>query len=369
MFPAAEEYGIDIEVSDAAVERLLSVTPADVEAAPALTYSRNVFLPLTTACRYTCTYCTYYDVPGEATLMSPEEIRTQLRMGADAGCTEALFTFGDKPDERYTEIHDQLAEWGHDSIVDYLYEACEMALDEGLLPHSNPGDLTEKEFERLREVNASMGVMLETTADVDAHSGGRRKTPGQRLNTIRAAGRTDVPFTTGVLVGIGESWRDRAESLLAIRELHERHGHIQEVIVQNVVPNERSDFEGPSLETLRRVVAMARVCLPEEVSVQVPPNLAPARDLLDCGIDDLGGVSPVTDDYINPDYSWPALQELHDIADAGGVPLSERLPVYERFLPESLDAAADWPWTAERVREALLAADDAGRRYRSLLGE
>ena len=365
MFPAADEYDIDIQFSESDVERLLSVTPDDVDAAPALTFSRNIFLPLTTACRYTCTYCTYYDVPGQASLMSPEQVREQLRMGADAGCTEALFTFGDKPDARYTEIHDQLDEWGYDSIVDYLYEMCELALEEGLLPHSNPGDLTEPEFERLREVNASMGVMLETTADVDAHAGNRRKTPGQRLNTIRAAGRTRVPFTTGILVGIGETWRDRAESLLAIRELHERYGHVQEVIVQNVVPNERSDYEEPSLDTMRRVVAMARVCLPEEISVQVPPNLAPARDLLDCGIDDLGGVSPVTDDYINPDYEWPALQELHDIADEGGVPLGERLPVYGRFLPAS--PTGDSEWVAERIRASLAADDDAGRRYRSLV--
>ncbi|WP_224448836.1 7,8-didemethyl-8-hydroxy-5-deazariboflavin synthase subunit CofG [Haloprofundus salilacus] len=386
MFPAADEYDVDIAVDDAEVERLLSVTPDDADAAPALTYARNVFLPLTTACRYTCTYCTYYDVPGQATLMSPKDIRETLRMGADAGCTEALFTFGDKPDARYEVIHDQLDEWGYDSILDYLYHACEIALEEGLLPHSNPGDLTESEFERLREVNASMGVMLETTADVSAHSGTRRKTPGQRLNTIRAAGRANVPFTTGLLVGIGETWRDRAESLLAIRELHERHGHVQEVIVQNVVPNERSDYETPSVETMRRVVAMARVTLPEEVSVQIPPNLSPARELLDCGVDDLGGVSPVTDDYINPDYGWPALEELRDIAAGAGVPLRERLPVYERFLPSDLggdggnahddvtersvlSAAAGTEWLSTRIHAALRADDDAGRRYRALLSE
>ncbi|WP_224333944.1 7,8-didemethyl-8-hydroxy-5-deazariboflavin synthase subunit CofG [Haloprofundus halobius] len=384
MFPAADEYDVDIAVDDAEVERLLSATPEDVDAAPALTYARNVFLPLTTACRYTCTYCTYYDVPGQATLMSPADIRETLQIGADAGCTEALFTFGDKPDARYEAIHDQLDEWGHDSILDYLYRACEIALDEGLLPHSNPGDLTEPEFERLREVNASMGVMLETTADVQAHSGTRRKTPGQRLNTIRAAGRAGVPFTTGLLVGIGEAWRDRAESLLAIRKLHERHGHVQEVIIQNVVPNERSDYETPSVETMRRVVAMARVALPEEVSVQVPPNLSPARDLLDCGVDDLGGVSPVTDDYINPEYEWPALRELRDIADDGGVPLRERLPVYERFLPPDVgrddrdggddrtveaSTLAETEWLSPRIRAAIRADDDAGRRYRALLTE
>ncbi|MES3160388.1 MAG: 7,8-didemethyl-8-hydroxy-5-deazariboflavin synthase subunit CofG [Halorubrum sp.] len=336
MFAAADEYGIRIDIDEQAVQRLLSVTPADVDPADQLSFARNVFVPLTTACRYTCTYCTYYDVPGEASVLSPEEIRERCRTGADAGCTEALFTFGDEPDDRYTAIHDQLARWGFDTIHDYLYRACEIALEEGLLPHSNPGDLTESQFRRLRAVNASMGVMLETTAEVDAHSGSRRKTPGQRLNTIRAAGRQGVPFTTGILVGIGEDWRDRAESLLAIRALHERHDHVQEVIVQNVVPNERSDFPKPDLDTMRRVVAMARAALPPEVSVQVPPNLSPAGELVDCGIDDLGGVSPVTDDYINPQYAWPALDELRDVADGAGVPLVERLPTHDRYLPAAL---------------------------------
>ena len=375
VFAAAEAYGIDLSIDAARVERLLSVTPADVEPADRLTFARNVFVPLTTACRYTCTYCTYYDVPGEASLLSPEEVRERCRVGADAGCTEALFTFGDEPDDRYTAIHAQLDEWGFDSVHDYLYRACEIALEEGLLPHSNPGDLTEAQFAALREVNASMGVMLETTADVDAHSGGRRKTPGQRLNTIRAAGRQGVPFTTGILVGIGEDWRDRAESLLAIRELHERHGHVQEVIVQNVVPNERSDFAKPDLSTMRRVVAMARAALPPEISVQVPPNLSPAADLVDCGIDDLGGVSPVTDDYINPAYEWPDLDGLRAVADAGGMPLRERLPTYARYLPGDIRPAgvdaAPAPtdrdaWIPPAVRERIRASDVHGRRLRGV---
>lgn len=375
MFTAADEYGIDLSIDAERVERLLSVTPADVDPAERLTFARNVFVPLTTACRYTCTYCTYYDVPGEASLLSPEEVRERCRVGADAGCTEALFTFGDDPDDRYTGIHETLDEWGFDSVHDYLYRACEIALEEGLLPHSNPGDLTEAQFASLREVNASMGVMLETTADVDAHSGGRRKTPGQRLNTIRAAGRQGVPFTTGILVGIGEGWRDRAESLLAIRELHERHGHIQEVIVQNVVPNERSEFAKPELETMRRVVAMARAALPPEVSVQVPPNLSPAADLVDCGIDDLGGVSPVTDDYINPAYEWPDLDGLRAVADAGGMPLRERLPTYARYLPDDLRPAGVDPappptdrdaWIPATVRDRIRAGDVHGRRLRGV---
>jgi FO synthase subunit 1 len=358
--PGTAEYDIHIAFDDAEVEALLSVTPDDVSPAPELTYAKNVFIPLTTACRYTCTYCTYFDPPGEASLMSPEEIRRTCRQGADSGCTEALFTFGDDPDDRYTAIYDRLNDWGHDSIHSYLREACEIAIEEGLLPHSNPGDQTREEMALVADVNASMGVMLETTADVDAHAGSRRKNPGQRLATIRTAGELGVPFTTGLLVGIGESWRERAESLLAIREMHERYGHVQEVIVQNVVPNERSTFERPDVGTMRRVVAMARVALPEEISVQVPPNLSPTRDLLDCGVDDLGGVSPVTDDYINPEYEWPALRELEDIADGAGVPLRERLPVYERFLDGE-------GWVSERIRDAIAGEDEAGERYRAVL--
>ncbi|WP_436911192.1 7,8-didemethyl-8-hydroxy-5-deazariboflavin synthase subunit CofG [Halosimplex marinum] len=378
MIPGADEYDVTVDPDPAEVERLLSVTPADVAAADELTFARNVFVPLTTACRYTCTYCTYYDPPGQAELMSPEDVREVVRTGADAGCTEALFTFGDDPDDRYTAVHEQLAEWGHDSIHTYLREVCEIAIEEGLLPHANPGDQTREQMATVADVNASMGVMLETTADVQAHGGPRAKNPGQRLNTIRTAGELGVPFTTGILVGIGEEWADRAESLLAIRELHDRYDHVQEVIVQPVRENERWTDGSPGVETLRRTVAMARAALPEEVSVQVPPNLAPVRDVVDCGVDDLGGVSPVTDDHVNPDYKWPALRELEDIADYADVPLSERLPVYERFLPARLRSAgvdpADPPaeadrWVSARVADAIDADDDAGRRYRAVLSD
>ncbi|MFA9501874.1 7,8-didemethyl-8-hydroxy-5-deazariboflavin synthase subunit CofG [Natrinema sp. H-ect1] len=378
MVSGASEYGVDIAVEEGAVDDLLQVSPSDVDAPPALTFSRNVFVPLTTACRYTCTYCTYFDPPGQAELLSLEEVREICRRGADAGCTEALFTFGDDPDDRYTEIHAQLEAWGHDSIHTYLREACEVALEEGLLPHANPGDQTREQMAVVADVNASMGVMLETTAEVGAHAGPRRKVPGQRLRTLENAGELDVAFTTGILVGIGEDWRDRAESLLAIRELHERYDHIQEVIVQPVVENERWSGGSPDLATMRQVTAMARAALPEEISVQVPPNLAPAKDLIDCGVDDLGGVSPVTDDHINPEYTWPALRELEEIAASAGVPLGERLPVYERFLPAELrtdgfdgvladGADGDREWISAAIRAALEADDAAGGRYRSVL--
>lgn len=375
--PTRDETALDSDfdlADDAEITELLSVEPSDVEGPSELTFAKNVFVPLTTACRYTCTYCTYFDGPGQANIMSPEDVRELLRDGARVGCTEALFTFGDDPDDRYTEIHKQLDEWGYNSIHEYLRAVCEITLEEGLLPHSNPGDQTREQMELVADVNASMGVMLETTADVAAHAGPRQKTPEQRLNTIRTAGELSVPFTTGILVGIGEDWEDRAESLLAIRRLHERYGHIQEVIVQNVVPNERSRFERPSVQTMRRVVAMARVALPDEISVQVPPNLSSTRDLIDCGVDDLGGVSPVTDDYINPEYAWPAIQELQDIAEGAGVPLSERLPTYERYMPPELrtdgfdgTSAPGNDWLSDRIRQVLQADDEAGRRYRSVL--
>ena len=375
MIPGADEYDIDVSMTDAAVEELLSVTPDDVSPADELSFCRNVFVPLTTACRYTCTYCTYFDPPGEATLMSTAEVRETLRQGADAGCTEALFTFGDDPDDRYEAVHARLDEWGHDSIHDYLREVCEIALEEGLLPHANPGDQTREEMATVADVNASMGVMLETTAEVQAHGGPRAKNPGQRLNTIRNAGELGVPFTTGILVGVGEDWTDRAKSLLAVREMHERYGHVQEIIVQPVVENERWCGGTPDVETLRRAVAMARYCLPDEVSIQVPPNLAPARDVVDCGIDDLGGVSPVTDDHINPDYEWPALRELEAVAEHADVPLAERLPVYERYLPADLRSddfggvPASGEWVSDRIRAALDADDPAGERYRAVLAD
>jgi FO synthase subunit 1 len=359
VIPGADEYEVDVTVRDADVETALAVTPADVEPADSLSYCRNVFVPLTTACRYTCTYCTYYDPPGQASLLSLEEVRDICRRGADAGCTEALFTFGDDPDDRYTAVHDQLADWGFDSIHDYLRAGCEVALEEGLLPHSNPGDQTRAQLATVADVNASMGVMLETTAEVQAHAGPRGKQPAQRLHTLDLAGDLGVPFTTGILVGIGEDWRDRAESLLAIRALHERHGHVQEVIVQPVRANERWRGGTPDLEAVRRVTAMARHVMPDEVAIQVPPNLVDARALVDCGIDDLGGVSPVTDDHVNPDYAWPALRELETVAAHAGVPLTERLPVYERFLGPGSDR-----WLSERIQRAIDSGRFADRRDR-----
>jgi len=336
---------LDYAFSRAEVKAALAITPEDIQAPDTLTYSKNLFLPLTTACKYTCAYCVYYDVPGQESLMSPQQVCDALERGALAGCREALFTFGDTPDGRYTGLYEQLKLWGYDSLHDYHLQACEWALERGLLPHSNPGDMQWVQMAELREVNASMGMMLETTAPLAAHAGKRRKTPGQRLQTLEYAGRLKVPFTTGLLVGIGESWEDRALSLLCLKRLHEAYGHLQEVIVQNVVPNRRWRQPGPSEQDMRRMVAMARGVLPAQVEVQVPPNLSPVEALLACGVGDLGGVSPVTDDFVNPDYKWPAIRRLETVASKHGKTLKERLAVYPQFINDA--------WLGSRLRHML----------------
>lgn len=336
---------LDYTFSRAEIDAALEVAPGQVSAPEVLTYSKNVFLPLTTACRYTCAYCVYYDVPGQERLMDPNAICGTLARGAAAGCKEALFTFGDTPDPRYDGLHRKLRALGHETLHSYHLQACRWALEAGLLPHSNPGDTTWAQLAELREVNVSMGVMLETTAPVAAHAGARRKTVGRRLQTLEYAGRLRVPFTTGLLVGIGEDWQDRALSLLCLKRLHEAHGHLQEVIIQNVVPNRRWRHPPLPLDALRRVVTMARAVLPPEVEVQVPPNLSPVERLLDCGVGDLGGVSPVTDDYINPDYKWPAVRRLATLTRRHGKRLQERLAVYPRFVDDG--------WLAPALRARL----------------
>jgi len=340
------------DVDDAEVESLLSVTPDDIDTPDEVTFARNVFLPLSTACVNSCDYCAFYDERGEANLMTPDEVRETLERGVRAGCTEALFSFGTRA-ETYPAIREELNALGYDDTLDYLYDCCVEALELGILPHTNAGVMTRDEIERLAEVNASMGLMLETTAKVEPHEGYATKQPKRRLRAIHDAGRAGIPYTTGILVGIGETERDRAESLLAIRDAHREHGHIQEVIIQNVVPNERSDFERPSLETMRKTVAMARVGLPDEVEAQIPPNLSTdLPSLVHAGAGDLGGVSAVTDDYINPDYDWPAVERLRDVADEADARLFERLPVYPRYVEDG--------WLSERVEETVAQTEKRG---------
>jgi 7,8-didemethyl-8-hydroxy-5-deazariboflavin synthase len=297
-----------------------------------ITFSRNVFIPLTRVCRNQCSYCSFRQTVSEGALMKPEEVEAILREGAQAGCTEALFTFGEHP-ELEPGFLPLLEQIGYPSIIDYCRDMCRRSIRAGLLPHTNAGVLSYTEMKRLAPFNASMGLMLETTADIPAHNKSPGKRPDLRLSMIANAGRLRIPFTTGILVGVGETAADRQNSLREIARLHRRYGHIQEVIIQNFCPREGMEMEhipGPDAETMRETVRMARRILPAEISVQVPPNLADAKDLIRDGAGDLGGISPLTIDYINPDHPWPEFSRLREIAQ--GFSLRERLCIYPSFI-------------------------------------
>jgi FO synthase subunit 1 len=297
-----------------------------------LTFSRNVFLPLTTVCRNRCDYCGFRTPVQEGCILAPDAVSGILRHGAATGCTEALFTFGERP-ELEPGFSGMLAALGYGSILDYCHGMCRQAIGMGLLPHTNAGVLSYGEMDRLREVNASLGLMLETTAEVPAHRNSPGKRPEERIRMMEDAGKLRIPFTTGILLGIGETMEDREESLMVISDLHRRFGHIQEVIVQNFCPKEGTPMArspGISMEEICVTICLARDLLPPDIAVQIPPNLADAASLIPCGVDDLGGVSPVTPDYINPEHPWPAVEELRGIA--GGVELRERLCIYPRFI-------------------------------------
>src|SRR5690348_10426221 len=309
-----------------------------------ITYSRKVFLPLTNLCRDYCGYCTFRRDPGDpgAHTMTPDEVLEVARAGGKLGCTEALFSLGDKPELLFPEMRDSLRHLGYKSTLHYLEAMCELVLRETtLLPHPNPGLLSAEWIARLAQVSPSMGLMLETAnaallASGAAHDNAPDKVPAKRLRTIEEAGKQAVPFTTGLLIGIGESPEDRVDTLLAIRELHERYGHIQEVIVQNFRAKPEipmAHWPEPSRGEMLRAVAVARLLLPE-VNIQAPPNLsAPYYDeLLDAGINDWGGVSPLTPDFINPEKPWPHVAQLQARTESRGYILRQRLPVYPEFL-------------------------------------
>jgi len=329
-----------------------------------ISYSRKVFIPLTKLCRDVCHYCTFAERPraGRPAYLSPEDVLTIARAGAAAGCTEALFTLGDKPELRYRAAREALAARGHATTIDYLREMCALVLEEtGLLPHLNPGVMTRAELAALRKVSASMGIMLESSSarlcePGGVHYGSPDKLPAVRLEMMRQAGELAVPFTTGILIGIGETRAERLESLAAIAELHRAHGHIQEVIVQNFRAKPKTKRAGapePDLEDLLWSIAAARLILPAEVHVQAPPNLSPGvyEKLIGAGIDDWGGVSPVTPDHVNPEAPWPAIATLAERTASFGKILVPRLPVY----PAYAHAAQQWlaPDIATRVRRAI----------------
>ncbi len=336
-----------IRCSDDALPALLAAARAAKEnfKPGVVTYSRKVFLPLTNLCRDYCGYCTFRRDPGDpgAHTMSPEEVLAVAQTGEKMGCTEALFSLGDKPELLFPEMRDRLRHLGYKSTLHYLEAMCELVLREtSLLPHPNPGLLSAEWIARLAAVSPSMGLMLETTsrallAPGAAHDNAPDKEPAKRLRTIEDAGKQQVPFTTGLLIGIGETPGDRVDTVLAIRSLHERYGHIQEVIVQNfrAKPNiPMANVPEPSQGEMLRTVAVTRLLLPK-VNIQAPPNLnAPYyEELLDAGINDWGGVSPLTPDYINPEKPWPHLEQLRLRTESKGFELRQRLPVYPEFLP------------------------------------
>ena len=331
---------------DASPELLAAARAAKERFKPGvITYSRKVFIPLTNLCRDYCGYCIFRRDPGDpgAHTMTPDEVLAVAREGEKLGCTEALFSLGDKPELLFPEMRQTLRKLGYKSTLHYLEAMCELVLREtSLLPHPNPGLLSAAWVARLAAVSPSMGLMLETTntallAPGAAHDNAPDKVPAKRLRTIEDAGKQAVPFTTGVLIGIGESPEDRVDALLAIRDLQDRYGHIQEVIIQNfrVKPTiPMANWPEPSRGDMLRAVAVARLLLPD-VNIQAPPNLSAPyyEELIDAGINDWGGISPLTPDFINPEKPWPHLEQLSHRTEAKGQTLRQRLPVYPEFIP------------------------------------
>ena len=353
--------GADLEALMGVAGRVRDAGLADAGRPDTVTYSRKVFIPLTRLCRDRCHYCTFATVPGRlpAPFLSLDEVLDIARAGAALGCKEALFTLGDRPEERWDAAREWLDEAGYDSTLAYV-RACAVAVLEqtGLLPHLNPGVMSWAELQRLKPVAPSMGLMLETTADVPAHAGSPDKVPAVRLQVLEDAGRHAIPFTTGLLVGIGETARDRAETVFAIRAAHRRHGHVQEVIVQNFRAKDDTAMRSTpdaGMEDYLAAIAVTRVVMGPRMRVQAPPNLVDLAEtalLLRAGVDDWGGVSPLTPDHVNPERPWPQIEALTRATAAEGFVLRERLTAHPPYLTE--------PWLDPRLARhvAALAGPD-----------
>jgi len=328
-------------------------------------FSKKVFIPLTRLCRDVCHYCTFATSPRKlaSPYLSPDEVLAIARAGERAGCKEALFTLGDKPELRYAVAREALAQFGYDTTLAYLEAMCALVLREtSLLPHANPGVMTRDEVAKLRRVSVSQGLMLESSSarlcePGGVHHGSPDKAPALRLETLKHAGELAVPFTTGILIGIGETRRERIESLLAIRDLHERYGHIQEVIVQNFRAKPDTVLAGaaePDLDDLLWTIAVARLALGPAMNIQAPPNLSEDYGrLLDAGINDWGGVSPVTPDHVNPEKPWPQIEKLSHAASVRGRVLTERLAIYPEY---AIDASR---WLDAELRTPVLRSIDS----------
>ena len=324
-----------------------------------VTYSPKVFIPLTMLCRDKCGYCTFAQSPAHlpSPYLSTDEVLAIARSGAEVGCHEALFTLGEYPEERYPVAREWLDAHGYSSTVDYIVHVAQLVLDEsGLLPHVNAGALDRDALARLRTVSPSQGMMIESlNPDLPAHRGAPDKEPARRLATLEYAGELAIPFTTGILVGFGESRTDRIEALEAIAAAHQRHGHVQEVIIQNFVPKPGTLMRSAppcSIDDLVDAIGLARQILPAGVHVQAPPNLVDDPGvLLDAGIDDFGGISPVTRDHVNPERPWPHLDVLRQAVESRGMSLVPRLTVYPEY--------ANAQWVDPNVRFAVLDRSDA----------
>ncbi|MFZ9340476.1 MAG: 7,8-didemethyl-8-hydroxy-5-deazariboflavin synthase CofG, partial [Ilumatobacteraceae bacterium] len=338
----------------------------DLQYGARVTYSPKVFIPLTMLCRDKCGYCTFAQPPArlEQPYLSPEQVLTIAKRGAASGCHEALFTLGERPELRYDIAADWLRNNGYDSTVHYLHDMAKLVLDEtGLLPHANAGALYKDELAMLRRVSPSQGMMIETLRDdLECHRGAPDKVPQRRLDTLEFAGELRIPFTTGILVGIGESREDRIAALEAIAASHERHGHVQEVIVQNFLPKPRTGMQhDPACDGDEYLwsIAVARKILPPEIHLQAPPNLSDDFGvLLTAGIDDWGGVSPITADHVNPERPWPDLDKLRAVTEQAGRALAPRLTIYPEFIADV--GLSDSPrWIDFDLRFRVLDRSDA----------
>lgn len=332
----------------------------------AITYSRKVFINLVNLCRDTCTYCTYKKEPGDAMLsmLNPAQVMAIAEAGKKFRCTEALFVTGERPEQKYGEASSWLRSLGHSSTVEYIREMGEMVLEKtGLLPHTNAGSLTKKEMAMLKDTNVSLGVMLETSSERlmgkgMPHESAPSKNPKVRIKTLEGAGELKIPMTTGLLVGIGETPEELVDSLFVLKQLHEKYGHIQEVIMQNFAPKPETgmaEFPPAPPEYFLRAVALARVVMPE-MNIQVPPNLNPDvfGQYIDAGINDWGGISPVTIDHVNPEFPWPSIASVKGATEGRRRRLQARLPVYPEFLKGGFI-------TSERLLHCIeLFADSSG---------
>lgn len=385
-----------------------------------ITYSKNIFIPVTNVCRNKCAYCGFQRsaLHKDAFLMTEKEVISAFEKGAAAQCTEVLFTFGESPEEEIGFLNrfgKQLRDSGFETVIEYTAELCRLALEHGLLPHVNGGVLSFEELKKIAPLNASMGLMLETTADLPAHKDCPGKVPAVRLEMIENAGKLKMPFTTGLLIGIGETRTDWVNSLLEIQNLHDRYGHIQEIILQNYTPNsgqtqtlkqiqtsdelipiqekifsnsnepisnsEKSfsnpkkpisnsdslapspnDFQScalnpPTKQDMIDLILLAKKILSPDISIQVPPNLIPPLELIQYGVTDLGGISPVTIDYINPESAWPEIENMKALLNSKGYEFKERLPVHPKYVK------AGWYGSETKKRILELSDEDGYRKY------